>query len=144
MIPDVKQSATIDNTVAKNYTNAETCLQLQLAAKEASKMKALWTLALVAAMSLLNTSPAMAAGSGRHSAQGVHHSAQASAHGTVASAKLTSAVVATPLLAGAAVGELSGKAGNRLMEEADSDIGAPLPLGEETFTVGPAPDKAIY
>jgi len=107
-------------------------------------MKTIWTLALAAIISLANTSPVMAAGSARHSGQVVQHSAQASVHGVVAGAKLTSAVVATPLLAGAAVGELSGKAGNRLMEEAEQDIGTPLPLGEETFTVGPAPDQAIY
>ncbi|MDQ7012197.1 MAG: hypothetical protein Q9M29_10270, partial [Mariprofundaceae bacterium] len=84
-------------------------------------MKTIWTLALTVILLLANTSPVMAAGSARHSGQAMQHSAQGSAHGAIASAKLTSAVVAMPLLAGAAVGEVSGKAGNRLMEEEERD-----------------------
>ena len=72
------------------------------------------------------------------------HSAQAVGHGVVGSAKLTSAAVAVPLVAVGAVGAVSSKAGNSLMEEANKPIGAPLEITDEALTVGPSPDQAIH
>jgi hypothetical protein len=87
---------------------------------------------------------AMAQGVAQHMSQSVAHSAQAVGHGVVGSAKLTSAAVAVPLVAVGAVGAVSSKAGNSLMEEANKPIGAPLEITDEALTVGPSPDQAIH
>lgn len=85
------------------------------------------------------TSPAGAQSSIQHSGQAVIHSANAFGHSVQGGAKLVSGVVAIPLIAAGAVGELSGEVGNALWETAN----APLPISDEVVTVGPPPSEAI-
>ncbi len=94
-------------------------------------------------VSMFFTQQAMAQGSTQHSGQAVKYSALAVGHGAVGSAKMTSAVVAVPLLAVGAVGAVSAEMGKSLVEAANDPIGEPLKISDETITVGPTPDQAI-
>lgn len=93
---------------------------------------------------LFISQPAMAQGFSEHAGQSVGHSAQAIGHGLVGTAKLASAVVAVPLMAAGAVGEVSGKAGDSLMDASSTPIGAPLEVSDESVVAGPSPDQAIH
>lgn len=92
-----------------------------------------------ALLSLGITSAAGAQSSIQHSGQAVIHSANAFAQSVEGGAKLVSGVVAIPLIAAGAVGELSGEVGNTLWETAN----APLPISDEVVTAGPPPSDAI-
>lgn len=92
-----------------------------------------------ALISLGITAPIGAQSSIQHSGQAIIHSANAFGHSIEGGAKLVSGVVAIPLVAAGAVGELSGEVGNALWETAN----APLPISDEVVTVGPPPSEAI-
>jgi len=105
--------------------------------------KTVLTLAMLLA-AITGAQQAMAGGSMQHASQALVHSAQASGHAVLASAQLTSAAVAIPLQVVGAVGAVSGRAGDALMQQADEDFSKPLKLSHETVTAGPAPSEALY
>lgn len=105
------------------------------------KVKALF--ATILTVLALHTPAAMAAGSTNHSGQASTHSALATSHATVAGAKLAAGAVAVPLIIVGEAGKASGAAGEHLWDAAHASIGAPLPVADETYLTGPAPDIAI-
>ena len=80
-------------------------------------------------------------GASQNASAASKHSALAASHGTVASAKLGSAVLATPLIILGAIGNVSLKAGNALMENALSTT--PLEITEKTITAAPSPAQMM-
>ncbi|MFZ0487356.1 MAG: hypothetical protein WAL83_10175 [Arenicellales bacterium] len=94
-------------------------------------------------LSLAAAQPALAQGSIQHFSAAIHHSARAVSHAVVGSAELAATVVALPLKVSGAVGQVSGQAGDALLEIADQPIGQPLPLTDETVTAGPDPARAM-
>ena len=92
---------------------------------------------------MLSSQQALAQGSVKHSAQALNLSAQASGHTVIAGAKLSSAVVAVPLLAVGAVGAVSSEAGKAFLKESSSDFNKPLTISDESVTAGPSPDAAV-
>lgn len=90
----------------------------------------------------MTTLPALAnGGASKNASAAGKHSALAVAHGTVASAQVGSAVLAMPLIAVGAVGELSMEVGNVLMEAAVSN--KPLVVTEKTVTKAPSPAQMM-
>jgi hypothetical protein len=69
------------------------------------------------------------------------YSALTASHGTLASAKLGSAVIAVPLIAAGASGNVALQAGGALMESATSVT--PLQVTEKTITAAPSPAQAM-
>ncbi len=98
------------------------------------------TTVLLAAVTSL---PAQAQGSTQHVSQAVVHSTQAVGHSIAGGAKLASGVIAIPLIAIGASGQVSQQAGESLWDIANEPIGTPLPITEETITAGPPPSQAI-
>lgn len=92
---------------------------------------------------MLMSQPVMAQGSVNHSAQAIKSSAQASGHTVIAGSKLSSAVVAVPLLAVGAVGAISSDAGKAFLESSAADFNKPLTIADESVTAGPSPDAAV-
>lgn len=80
-------------------------------------------------------------GASQNASAASKHSALAASHGIVASAKLGSAVIATPLIVIGAIGSVSLKAGNALMENALSST--PLEITEKTITTAPSPAQIM-
>jgi hypothetical protein len=80
-------------------------------------------------------------GASQNASAASKHSALAASHGTVASAKLGSAVIATPLIVVGAIGNVSLKAGNALMEHAVSTT--PLEVTDKTITAAPSPAQIM-
>lgn len=78
-----------------------------------------------------------------NASQASGHSVQAISHAAVAGAALVSGSVAMPLMISGKIGEVSGAAGNGLWEAADTPIGTPLPISDETFLTGSSPDQAM-
>jgi len=107
-------------------------------------MKKKMVIISVMLVSLFFSQQAMAQGSVHHSAQATAHSTVAVGHSTAGAAKLTSAAVAVPLVAAGAIGAVSAEAGKGLSKAANSPIGEPLEVSDETITAGPAPDQAIH
>ena len=87
--------------------------------------------------------PAQAQGSVQHSGQALVHSTKALGHSVAGGAKLASGVVAVPLIAIGASGQVSQQAGEDLWAIAHEPIGTPLPVSDETVTAGPPPSQAI-
>lgn len=92
---------------------------------------------------MLLSQPAMAQGSVNHSVQSLKYSAQASGHTVIAGAKLSSAVVAVPLLTVGAIGAVSSEAGKAFLESSSADFNRPLNISDESVTAGPTPDNAV-
>jgi hypothetical protein len=86
---------------------------------------------------------AFANGVAAHFSEAVDHSGQAAAHASVAGVKVVSGVVAAPLVAGGAVGQVVGEGGKILWDIANSPIGDSLPVGDETLTAGPSPAEMM-
>ncbi len=84
---------------------------------------------------LMTAQPAIAQGSLGHSIQASKHGSQAGAHSAVGAAKLTSGIVAVPLIAIGEVGKAVGSTGEAMWDEANE----PLPIASETVTAGPPP-----
>jgi hypothetical protein len=101
------------------------------------------TLSKVLLILLTSTSLQSVADSGasQNASAASKHSALATSHGTVASAKLGSAVIATPLIVIGAIGSVSLKAGNELMENSLSTT--PLEITEKTITTAPSPAQIM-
>ena len=97
-----------------------------------------------------NTATANPAGHATEAARaGLRASGNAAAsagHSLAATGQLASGVVATPILASGAmavgVGSAAVQAGGSLMNAANSPIGTPLPVSEETVSVLP-PNQAL-
>lgn len=90
---------------------------------------------LLSAALLLTTQPAFALDSVGHSVQGSKQGSQAVGHSAAGAAKLTSGIVAVPLMAVGEVGKAAGASGKEMWDEANS----PLPISDETVTAGPPP-----
>jgi hypothetical protein len=80
-------------------------------------------------------------GASQNASAASKHSALAASHGAVASAKLGSAVIATPLIIVGAIGSVTLKAGNELMENALSTT--PLEITDKTITSTPSPAQMM-
>jgi hypothetical protein len=80
-------------------------------------------------------------GASQNTSAASKHSVLAASHGTVASAKLGSAVIAIPLIIVGAIGDVSLKAGNELLENALSTM--PLEITEKTITAAPSPAQMM-
>jgi len=110
----------------------------------AKKQKTAVKACLVLITSLLATST-FAADSAHHTSQAGKHSALAVSHGAASTAKVTSAVVAVPLIAAGSVmqgtGALSGSAGNALMANAKNK--GELKVTEITITADAAPQDVM-
>ena len=70
----------------------------------------------------------MAAGPSEHSARGSEHSIHGLTQTSVAAAKVTSGVVAIPLMIAGGVGDVSGQAGESLWDSATKPIGEPMDI----------------
>jgi len=104
------------------------------------KNKSAISLALI--ISAIATQTAYA-DSTRHFSEAAMHSGLAVGHSVVGTAKLASTIVAVPLVAIGSVGKVSQDAGEGLLDIANQPIGDPLPISNETVSVGPAPSTAI-
>lgn len=93
---------------------------------------------------LLVSTNAFAAGSFEHSNQASKNSVQAVGHSSVAGGKVLSGVVAIPLTIAGDIGEMSGEAGDVLMEQANKPIGEPLEITDEVITAGPSPKEVVH
>ena len=93
---------------------------------------------------LLNATPVLAGGALTHSGQASRHSAQAVGHTLVSGAKFVSGSAAVPLGLSGGIGRVSAAANSDLWEYANTPIGDPLPVTDETYQVGPPPNEAIY
>jgi hypothetical protein len=92
---------------------------------------------------LLGTTSLMAAGPSEHSAKGSEHSIHGLAQTSVAGAKVTSGVVAVPLMIVGRIGETSGQAGKSLWDSATKPIGEPLEITDEIITSTVSPEQAM-
>ena len=101
------------------------------------------TLNKVLFITLTMTSLQSFAGSGvsQNASAASKHSVLAVSHGVVASAKVASAIIATPLIVVGAIGGVSMKAGNALMDKAISTT--PLEITEKTITATPSPAQIM-
>ena len=87
--------------------------------------------------------PAEAQSSLQHSSYALTHSLNAVGHSFIGGAQLVSGVVAVPLKASAAVGELSGEMGDAFWEAANAPVVDPLPITTDVVTIGPPPAEAL-
>lgn len=85
------------------------------------------------------TAPAFAQNALVHSGQASANSARAVGHGLAAIGKTAVTVVAVPFKAVGAIGGLSDKTGDALLEAGT----APLEIGDDYATAGPSPDAAL-
>jgi len=96
----------------------------------------------VALFTLLFSSLSSAgSGSAQHSSQASKHSALGSAHLVVGTVQVAATVVALPLVAVGSLGEMSGKAGKKLLES--SDAYQPLEITDQVITQDPSPNTAM-
>jgi len=77
------------------------------------------------------------------SGQASTHSSAASVHAVIGSGQAVSAVAAVPFAISHGIGEVSGEIADSLFDAATTPIGVPLPITDETVTVGPPPDSAL-
>jgi hypothetical protein len=84
---------------------------------------------------LVTAQPAFAGESLGHSIQGSKHASKAMAHSAIGAAKLTSGVVAVPLMGIGEVGKAVGDSGKAMWDSANT----PLPISDETITAGLPP-----
>ena len=94
-------------------------------------------------MALSVFQPVFAQGSVQHSGQALEHGVNAIGHSVAGGGKLVSGAVAVPLKAVGSVGKVAGDAGDEMWDNAMAPIGEPLPVTEDTVTVGPPPAKAM-
>lgn len=94
-------------------------------------------------VSTLAVQPAMAENSVQHSGRASEHGFQSLGHASVAGSKLIFGAVAVPLSVAGAAGHVSGQMGGALWDAANAPIGKPLPVTDETVTVGPSPKQAV-
>lgn len=92
-------------------------------------------IALLLGTLFITAQPAFAGESLGHSVQGSKHASQAVGHSAVGASKLTSGIVAVPLMAVGEVGKAVGSAGEEMWDAANT----PLPISDETVTAGPPP-----
>ncbi len=86
--------------------------------------------------------PALAGPSSQHSGESVRNSSLAIGYsGSMAVASVAS-VAAIPFAASISAGDTSKK--TQYTQLANTPIGEPLPIGDQTFTAGPSPDKVIH
>ncbi len=86
---------------------------------------------------LLKATPVLAGGALTHSGQASKHSAQALGHTVISGAKFVSGSAAVPSGLSGSIGGVSRAANNDLWESANTPIGDPLPVTDETYQVGP-------
>ena len=98
-------------------------------------MKAQKYVFMLLAAFLLTAQPAFAGESLGHSIQGSKHASKAMAHSAIGAAKLTSGIVAVPLMGIGEVGKAVGDSGKALWDSANT----PLPISDETVTAGLPP-----
>lgn len=113
-------------------------------------MKKIWYCSSVALGVFLMTTPCWAADSANHSgaaagnlSQAAGASGAAMAHGAASAGSVVAGSVAVPLGLSGNAGVMSGQIAGDLNKAANSNIGTPLPISEETITVGPPPDAAL-
>lgn len=94
--------------------------------------------------SVIAVSPARANGSANHGSKAATHSTQAAGHSAAMSAKTVAGSVALPLAVAGTAGQVSGQAAEELWDLANQPIGTPLPITQETFTVGHSPKEAVF
>ncbi len=101
----------------------------------------------ILAISLISTvafaTPVFAAGSGEHASGSVRHSGMAVSHAGASGVKLVAGVVAVPFKALGAIGNLSGQAGDSMLDFATGDNEQGLEISEESVTAGPSPKQAM-
>ncbi len=95
------------------------------------------TAALIIAVS---APPVFADGSVQHASKASVHASKAIGHTLAAGGKVVAGVAAVPLIAVGVVGEISGKAGEELWQQAS---GEPLPITDETVISAPTPAQAM-
>jgi hypothetical protein len=95
------------------------------------------------ALMVVGLPQATAQSSLQHSSQALTHSLNAVGHSFIGGAQLVSGVVAVPLKASAAVGELSGEMGDAFWEAANAPVVDPLPITGDVVTIGPPPAEAL-
>ena len=98
-------------------------------------MKAQKYVFMLLAAFLLTVQPAFAGESLGHSIQGSKHASKTMAHSAIGAAKLTSGIVAVPLMGIGEVGTAVGDSGKALWDSANT----PLPISDETVTAGLLP-----
>ncbi len=79
----------------------------------------------------------------KHTGQASGNASASAAHSIAATGQVTSAVSAVPLKISGAVGAVSNKAGDALIDAANTPIGKPLVVTDETISAGPPPSEAI-
>lgn len=84
-----------------------------------------------------------AADSLQSSGRALQHSANAVGYALAGSGQLVSGVAAVPLGFLGAIGQVSDAASDSLMDAANADIGAPLPISDEIVTAGPPPSTVL-
>ncbi len=89
------------------------------------------------------TTSAYAGGAAENFSSVVGHSGMAVGHSVVGSVSAVASIAALPLAVVGSVGTVSTQASNELWEIGNAPIGDPLPIAEETITVGPSPRKAL-
>ena len=77
------------------------------------------------------------------SGRALQHSANAVGYALAGTSQLVSGVAAVPLGFVGAIGQVSNAASDALMDAANADVGAPLPISDEIVTAGPPPSTAI-
>ncbi len=93
--------------------------------------------------SLMISSSAFAAGSGENLSGSARHSMQAIGQGTVGVVQVASAVVAVPFKAVGAIGHVSGKVGDEMLDFSTGENDQGFAITDETVTTGPSPSEAI-
>lgn len=106
-------------------------------------MKSTLVKSIIALPLLFGSMTTMAAGPSEHSAKGSEHSIHALTETSVAGAKLTSGIVAVPLMIVGDVGGASGQAGDALWDSATQPIGQPLEITDEIITSTVSPEQAM-
>lgn len=84
-----------------------------------------------------------AADSLQSSGRALQHSANAVGYALAGTTQLVSGVAAVPLGFVGAVGQVSNAASDALMDAANADVGAPLPISDQIVTAGPPPSTAL-
>ncbi|HCY87441.1 MAG TPA: hypothetical protein DHV36_20070 [Desulfobacteraceae bacterium] len=78
-----------------------------------------------------------------HGSQAASHASNSAAHAIAASGQAVSGAASVPFMASGVAGAVSAQVGEDLKDAASAPIGQPLPITDETITVGPTPDLAI-
>jgi len=106
-------------------------------------MKTQITISALILTTLLTTQPVLAQGSTQHSGKALENGVNSIGHSVAGGGKLVSGAIAIPLAAAGSVGHVSGQAGKEMWDNANTPIGEPLPITDDTVTAGPPPAKAM-